>query len=292
MDSQLIAFIQSAYESALDNGLTPTFPVSLLYGTTYQSRVIVVSHTEPSDLVLPINVIWVNVNSSSIDYMKALKRVSKEDSVTYAHTWQTLALFEQVTDYEQVFDATDILRSTPQQDVKFISEKDGGLPKQLLKSGDTATGPINARTLASGQSYASNEFIPRSFVVSQISSQTNGFYGILLPMNTRLQNAESAINNNTLRITALEQGAPTGVTPFVFTITEENNSLSMNIQHNKNTMNVSVTVLAKEGTEETPLYSQVGVHGILAYHLNFVLVEVLMLLPVGSKIIVYPAAAS
>jgi hypothetical protein len=291
MDSQLIAFVQSAYTKALSNGLTESFPVTLLYGNEVQApRIVVVSFIEPVALILPLNVIWINVSPSSADYMKALRRVSKVDSISYDHTWEALTLFDQIMEVAQTYDSTDSLRTTDDQQLRYAKEKTDGLPNQLRKAGDTASGPLNARTLATGQQYGTNELIPRQFITQQINSQTNGFYGIILPMNTRLQAVEAASSSQNQRIAALESGAPIGLTPYVLQITAQNNALSFNVQHNKGTRNVNVVVLEFSTDGETTLYTPVTVNTVAAYHDNFVLVETNMLLPVGSRIVVYPAS--
>lgn len=49
--------------------------------------VFVVSATEPTDLTLPLNVLWVNINMVSEHYHTILRRVDKTPTAPYDHTW-------------------------------------------------------------------------------------------------------------------------------------------------------------------------------------------------------------
>src|SRR5690606_41756387 len=63
---------------------------------------------EPSGLILPLNVLWVDFNPLSRFYKQMLRRVSKEPDAALgtAHTWETI---ETMAEYEadQAYDAED-----------------------------------------------------------------------------------------------------------------------------------------------------------------------------------------
>tara|TARA_Y100001963_G_scaffold139226_1_gene204828 strand:+ start:3733 stop:4368 length:636 start_codon:yes stop_codon:yes gene_type:complete len=53
----------------------------------------VVAKIEPHDMVLPLNVIWFCFDPNSSYYNKALRRVSKDPSASFEHTWEVLYFY-------------------------------------------------------------------------------------------------------------------------------------------------------------------------------------------------------
>lgn len=67
---------------------------------------IVCAQSEPSDLILPLNVTWFDLNPQSPNYRRALRRSSKEPSNGFEHTWELLSEFDEVF-VDQEYDAAD-----------------------------------------------------------------------------------------------------------------------------------------------------------------------------------------
>jgi len=65
---------------------------------------------EPWNMILPLNVIWIDFNPNSSTYRHALKRVSKDAdglNAEYNHTWEVLYYLENIWD-EQFYDTDDL----------------------------------------------------------------------------------------------------------------------------------------------------------------------------------------
>lgn len=78
----------------------------IAHPTNATTHVIVASLKEPNTLILPLNVTWFVYDPLSPYYGKALRRVSKDESSEYIHTW---ALVETMDDVfvNQYYDAAD-----------------------------------------------------------------------------------------------------------------------------------------------------------------------------------------
>lgn len=66
----------------------------------------VASASEPVDLVLPLNVVWINFDPASAHYRKAFARVSKQTSEDTAHTWQRITEYDALW-ASQYYDSDD-----------------------------------------------------------------------------------------------------------------------------------------------------------------------------------------
>lgn len=85
----------------------------LSHPTNATVHVLVCALREPSDLVLPINVTWFNLNPQSVDYRQAMRRVSKDPDVAanMDHTWEKVYQYDDVFGLQE-YDATDTLLLT------------------------------------------------------------------------------------------------------------------------------------------------------------------------------------
>ncbi len=85
----------------------------LSHPTNATVHVMVCAVREPSDLVLPLNVTWFDLNPQSGSYRKALRRVDKTEDAASAtdHTWQVVHEYDEVF-VEQTYDAADTLLLT------------------------------------------------------------------------------------------------------------------------------------------------------------------------------------
>jgi hypothetical protein len=96
--------------------------VRISHPTNRTVAVIACAQKEPSTLILPLNVIWVDFDPLSDNYRKALRRVSKtQDSVEGRdHTWETVETYAEVFAI-QVYDDADTALLTTQNPVPAAS---------------------------------------------------------------------------------------------------------------------------------------------------------------------------
>lgn len=84
-------------------------------------HVIVCATTEPHTLVLPLNVTWFVYDPISPFYRKALRRVSKDDSESYEHTWELV----------DTYDAVFVSQYYDEADTAQLSDNSGPPPAQV-----------------------------------------------------------------------------------------------------------------------------------------------------------------
>lgn len=105
--------------------LDPNNPIvlRLSHPTNRTVTVIVCAQKEPSTLVLPMNVTWIDYNPLSGNYRKALRRVSKsvDDRTGRDHTWETIENYNDVF-VTQYYDDADTALLTTQNPVPAASE--------------------------------------------------------------------------------------------------------------------------------------------------------------------------
>lgn len=109
MELRLQNFIKNCEEIAGLRDLDENNPIKIpiTHPNLGLINVVVCSILEPETLVLPINVVWINLNPRSMDYRKALKRTSKQSSTNYSHTWTVLDKFSDVFD-RQYYSSEDL----------------------------------------------------------------------------------------------------------------------------------------------------------------------------------------
>lgn len=76
--------------------------------TILKTTTIVASKTEPHEMQLPLNVLWIQFDSSRADYLTMYRRESKAtpSSGTFNHTWNKVTTFDELWD-EQFWDPQD-----------------------------------------------------------------------------------------------------------------------------------------------------------------------------------------
>lgn len=96
--------------------------VRISHPTNRTVAVIACAQKEPSTLILPLNVIWVDFDPLSSNYRKALRRVSKtQDKVEGRdHTWEIVETYAEVFAI-QVYDEEDTALLTTQNPVPAAS---------------------------------------------------------------------------------------------------------------------------------------------------------------------------
>lgn len=110
MELKLEKLIQNLEKIAQDRGLSEDNPVvvRLSHPAASMVSVIAVAQQEPHLLILPLNVTWINLNPTSPNFRRALRRQSKDDpnDGIHTHTYVVLETYEQVF-VEQYYDLDD-----------------------------------------------------------------------------------------------------------------------------------------------------------------------------------------
>lgn len=92
-------------------------PIVLRFSNVTNATVHVIACAlqEPSNLVLPLNVTWFDLNPQSANYKQALRRVSKDEDAINGrdHTWEIISTYDEVF-VEQEYDSEDTALLTDQ----------------------------------------------------------------------------------------------------------------------------------------------------------------------------------
>ena len=104
--------------------------VRISHPTNRQVSAIVCAQNEPFTLVLPLNVTWIDLNPLSVNYRKALRRVSKDEDATHGreHTWETIERYNDVF-VTQYYDDIDTALLTTQNPVPVATPTVMGVAK-------------------------------------------------------------------------------------------------------------------------------------------------------------------
>jgi hypothetical protein len=110
MELKLQQLMRNAEGIAALRNMDDTNPIKLpvTHPNLGTVTVLVLSIAEPTTMVLPLNVTWFNFNPLSPHYRKALRRVSKEPSSLYGHTWEVVDTYSEVF-VDQYYDSGDQL---------------------------------------------------------------------------------------------------------------------------------------------------------------------------------------
>lgn len=208
MSVKLNQLIDRCIEIAQSKGLSSEYPivVKIKEPTLPQETFIVVSYDEPHELILPLNVTWIDADPQSVDYFSAFKRVSKIPDGGFHNSW------DQITSYNEIFEPPQYWAEEDTPVPVYVENPNagsGGGEDKINREGDTMEGPLLARTLPEGTTWDAEEFFPRAFFTTEMNRNTQGFYAILSQFNTRLQRVEALSMDNKRRLDELE-GAGTG----------------------------------------------------------------------------------
>lgn len=143
MESKVAKLIELAEIITDIQGQTEDTPIILRHTDekTGQTVAIACGQVEPTDIVLPLNVLWFNYDVDSPLYRRALKRVSKQSSEPNSisgltHSWTDVYFYSDVFE-PQYFDQDDLdLFDMPEVPVATV--------EQIGKT-QTATAPIDAQ---------------------------------------------------------------------------------------------------------------------------------------------------
>jgi len=100
-------------------------------------NVVVCSVTEPTNIILPLNVAWINLDPASQYYKKAMVRVSKEVSTLFAHTWVEALYYADVM-ADQYYDEADKMYLLESSNISNASDIVKGIVKLSVAPEDVA----------------------------------------------------------------------------------------------------------------------------------------------------------
>lgn len=107
MDLRVKKYVESLEEYTLIEEQSPQVPMNVRVNNPVLGRttIIAVSHVEPVDQVLPINVLWACFDRASIMYRRLFKRVSRDPDPVFGtqHTWEPIQDFNSIWDYIQYY---------------------------------------------------------------------------------------------------------------------------------------------------------------------------------------------
>ncbi len=100
----------------------------------------VCSSVEPNQMVLPLNVVWLNYDKNSPYFRTALKRISKEQSEEFVHTWKPLYYLDEALE-AQYYDEEDQDAIGGSQKVPVASTEEFGIVK-VFENPEAGEDPI------------------------------------------------------------------------------------------------------------------------------------------------------
>lgn len=156
---------------ALVQGLTPLEEVVL---RPKPDVIIIVAHSEPFDLIFPLNGLWLDADSTMPTFKKLYRRVSKLPSLGFDFTW------EEVLEYEQAMT------------VQSWDPADLPEPVTIPGKGGALTGPLHLKAAP----YEPTEAIPKAFVDSEMLKMKNSFFTMFNNMNGRVAFNDQRIRTN------------------------------------------------------------------------------------------------
>lgn len=110
MDTRQTQFVQALTEFSQVENLNPAKPVIVKRTNSVlgKTNFFVCSKTEPHDLKLPMNVMWIDYNRLSLRYKQILKRVSKSPDSLYGthHTYIAVTSFNDMW-FDHFYDQND-----------------------------------------------------------------------------------------------------------------------------------------------------------------------------------------
>lgn len=108
MEKKLEDLIAQLEQVSYMRNLNKENPVVLRFSHPSIAKVttIVCAQIEPDALILPLNVVWIDLDPQSENYRRALGRVSKDAALPMANTWELLETYDAVF-VDQYYDTTD-----------------------------------------------------------------------------------------------------------------------------------------------------------------------------------------
>lgn len=158
MELRLEKFINAAEVISNMGDLNNETPVALRHQdpTSLRTTTFVCSQVEPTRMVLPANVIWINFDRNSIYYKQALQRTSKTSGShsEFEHSWELLYFYDDVFD-QQYYDPSD-LEGMDDDPVGYATTIEAG----IFKLTTTPTVALAPRIISEGHYTLTNDRDP------------------------------------------------------------------------------------------------------------------------------------
>lgn len=108
--ANLATFINECLGIATSNEVSSLKPIVLSVNSPIDGTKtkIVCAYLEPYNLVLPLNVTWIDSDPTSPDYKKAYKRSTKDPLNGLENTWEEVLIYEDIFNPIQFYDGTDL----------------------------------------------------------------------------------------------------------------------------------------------------------------------------------------
>lgn len=161
---QLISDLESIANIRNLDVLNPIV-MSLSHPTNKLVTKIVCAQKEPSTLVLPLNVTWIDLNPQSPNYRKALRRKSKDADVSTGRdqTWEIIETYADVF-VTQYYDDEDAAQLTTQNPVSIASPSVLGVAR-LSTAAQVGSNPV---VVAEGDPRLSDARTPKAHTHEEV----------------------------------------------------------------------------------------------------------------------------
>jgi len=226
MDSTLINFVDLCLGIAVVRELDASNDINIKIANPDGGTgeyLIVCSFDEPTG-VLPLNVLWIDSDSTSSDYKQVYKRNSKTAQGGYNNTWQEINTVSEAFSESQYYDTGDL----PTVD-SAVSDMENHLLSQLP------------------------DFDPhgiKAFVTSEVKSSENDIFSFMIYVNQKVDNNKRAIdelilakNTHSERITELENRPSLPSYKHV----QQEPATSWTIEHNLDSSDLIVKYIDSDG---------------------------------------------
>jgi hypothetical protein len=304
MDQLLVSLITECLAKSTTLGITGSNTVVLSVGASDNESVnIYVSYIEPNLAELPLNFMWLVADQNSGNYRKLLKRVSRISTPPFNNTYIELSTRQEVlTNYMQ-YDQASLIRSALINHVVSTGNSHNATPTQLSSvnvGGDQMVGQLLARANWRTVPLVPTEFIPNQRLIDAQNAQTNGFYTIIMQLNSRVSKVEEELRNLKLgrikeledRVTLIEEtgngSIDIGIVPRTYVHIQETEQSIWTINHRLGNTDLIVQywVAQLDGDGKT-VYEVAVAESITLLDGEFLVVEHNM--PVKGKVVILEA---
>lgn len=192
-------------------GLGQSAPILLSTdgGVAKQRVNIIVSYTEPTNVVAPLDLLWINPTSNT-----TLRRVSRANSQAYMHTWTdateanfwTPQIWDEPKPADQPYQELNRNVGNP----FFLETSDIDAVNQT--AGGTMLGPLNIRVDTTIDNYGAQEALPKTLVkklTDAAQAIAASVYQQMASVKSQITSIRNRVTSTEARIKTLED-TPTG----------------------------------------------------------------------------------
>lgn len=180
MELRLQKLIEQVIGIADIRNLSATNPITVTQKNlnSNDNTILIVAVNEPWQYPLPANVTWINYNTESVHYKRALKRTGYDPQPAngYTNSWELLETYDSVFNPPQYWEeGSSDLEDRFNHHIDTVNNPNPheiapGAIGALALSGGVMTGPIIVRTLPPATNYGQQELIPRQYVDQLVSA--------------------------------------------------------------------------------------------------------------------------